>query len=634
LRWFIVRVLAVAAALGVPILGTSLTLVSSESASIATAMREHTDLVRFGDVVELLSGLELIHRDVTDHDDRAMRRDSTAVEREFVVASGSYLRAPPSPAMREAWSRSLAAWSSEVKRGSYTDVDGVFDALLGVSAVLDDETDVESDPIVALQFLGGTITRHLPKTIKAIRHSADETLGVAGPALDPAQLERIAAGRAIESDTLDRAASNIAGAIADQPQLGAHLRPLIARSQRQTRAFDQRIDRILATYRLARADRVVVEHLARAAIDAQIAVWREVRVRSDGLVLARIAAETHRRQIVIACSLLAVVFGTIAIVIIGRHMARRDRIELVSARLEGDVLRSKLQRISAERALRLREAQLRTVFENTNLGIAVFDVDGTVIEHNRTLIAMLGDRAQPLLANQLTRVRAFARYSDAVTFEERHLGADGAPQWLALTLSGVYDEDTCEMVVLLLRDATAERLVHDRLLHAANHDGLTQIANRSAFDAHLRRLFEVTDERFALMYVDLDKFKPVNDTFGHAAGDEVLMKTAERLRAALSGDDFCARLGGDEFAAIIHGDNDASTLSSIGLRVGKAIGLPIPFGGEQLVVTASIGIAIRSAAHQNGSELQIAADLALYAAKESGGNGWRIAAHPALPQVA
>ena len=158
-----------------------------------------------------------------------------------------------------------------------------------------------------------------------------------------------------------------------------------------------------------------------------------------------------------------------------------------------------------------------------------------------------------------------------------------------------------------------------RFAHAALHDPLTGLANRAAFDLALER--RIADARggagrLALAYVDLDGFKPVNDTWGHQAGDRVLQVVARRLEGAFRDADLVARLGGDEFAVIIGPDGTATPLEARVEQARRAITVPIGWEGRELAVTASIGVALRPGAGDTPEALLAAADAAMYRAKE------------------
>jgi diguanylate cyclase (GGDEF)-like protein len=171
--------------------------------------------------------------------------------------------------------------------------------------------------------------------------------------------------------------------------------------------------------------------------------------------------------------------------------------------------------------------------------------------------------------------------------------------------------------VLILLD---NRLLLARISHQAFHDSLTGLANRALFNDRLVHALDLhrRDMRpLALLLIDLDEFKQVNDTLGHPAGDELLVRVSERLLATVRRGDTVARLGGDEFTVLMEDDDDAVELAG---RILAALDKPVCVGAAELAITASIGIAALQAhdAVQSSTEMLKRADLALYAAKRAG----------------
>jgi diguanylate cyclase (GGDEF)-like protein len=164
-----------------------------------------------------------------------------------------------------------------------------------------------------------------------------------------------------------------------------------------------------------------------------------------------------------------------------------------------------------------------------------------------------------------------------------------------------------------------------RLAHQANTDPLTQLANRLMFE---RRLADAIDQSrdgggsVALMMIDLDRFKPVNDTFGHAAGDAVLVEVASRLRGQLRETDLVARLGGDEFAVLSHWGPDE--IAQVAERLLQAVGKPFEVEGQEVSIGASIGAAICPLHASDPAGLLERADRALYRAKHAGRGRFRL----------
>ncbi|GDY31524.1 sensor domain-containing diguanylate cyclase [Gandjariella thermophila] len=173
-----------------------------------------------------------------------------------------------------------------------------------------------------------------------------------------------------------------------------------------------------------------------------------------------------------------------------------------------------------------------------------------------------------------------------------------------------------EHASLALTDAnTVDRM------YRAFHDSLTGLASRGLFVERLTQhlgMAERENQRIALLFIDLDRFKAINDTLGHAAGDQLLTTTAQRLTAQLRGTDVAARFGGDEFAIMLYGVSSLADASVVAERIIRAIGEPMIIGGREFRVNASIGIALSTPGMPNPAELVRRADIAMYQAKRSG----------------
>jgi diguanylate cyclase (GGDEF)-like protein len=161
----------------------------------------------------------------------------------------------------------------------------------------------------------------------------------------------------------------------------------------------------------------------------------------------------------------------------------------------------------------------------------------------------------------------------------------------------------------------------------ALHDALTGLATRLLLQDRLDTALEAANRHqtgLALLLVDLDKFKEVNDTFGHQAGDEVLRVTADRLVEAVRKVDTVARIGGDEFVVLLTDLRDAHAAERIAANIVETLAIPIPFGGREVPVTTSVGVCSAVAGELDAEALFKGADAALYLAKASGRNCLRV----------
>jgi diguanylate cyclase (GGDEF)-like protein len=183
----------------------------------------------------------------------------------------------------------------------------------------------------------------------------------------------------------------------------------------------------------------------------------------------------------------------------------------------------------------------------------------------------------------------------------------------------INDDGRPTRLVGSITDVTARKLLQEQLLQEALYDGLTGLAKGAMFKARLAEAFELSrlkpDYWFALLFLDLDGFKAVNDDLGHAAGDELLASVAKRLKQSLRKNDLAARLGGDEFAIILTEVGQVSELPLIVKRIQNLIRMPHQIGSETADVGAAIGVAVSGSHFSSAEEMLHEADSAMYRAK-------------------
>ena len=183
---------------------------------------------------------------------------------------------------------------------------------------------------------------------------------------------------------------------------------------------------------------------------------------------------------------------------------------------------------------------------------------------------------------------------------------------LCRQLAGQYVKRTLESVRTL-------RTANEQLEHQAFHDPLTSLANRTLFAERLERaMVRSTDTSVAVLFLDLDNFKTVNDTLGHGAGDALLLAATDRLRECVRREDTIARLGGDEFTVLLEDMRDPSDAVRMAERIGEALATPFELAGQQVVISASIGIALDTDRSHKPDDLLREADMAMYRAKSGG----------------
>ncbi|MEA3037769.1 MAG: hypothetical protein QOE79_282, partial [Sphingomonadales bacterium] len=292
------------------------------------------------------------------------------------------------------------------------------------------------------------------------------------------------------------------------------------------------------------------------------------------------------------------------------------------------------ERVVAERALAETEAVNRSILESSPDCILLLDREGTILFVNPlgphalgldAPDAMLGRRWPDLLSTEAAReaAAAVARGAKGQTshLTTLHDGPDGSPKWFDIVATPVFDEaGRAVRLVVVSRDITHQKQSEEKVRWVANHDSLTHLPNRLLFQERLDRLVEGGRDvgRFALLLLDIDEFKRVNDTLGHDAGDALLCAFAERLRETARADDLVARLGGDEFAVILNGVGDEAEVAAAVDALMKSLRQPWVHGGMVLDCDASIGASLFPLDGGTRAELMKHADIALYVAKAAG----------------
>jgi diguanylate cyclase (GGDEF)-like protein/PAS domain S-box-containing protein len=289
-------------------------------------------------------------------------------------------------------------------------------------------------------------------------------------------------------------------------------------------------------------------------------------------------------------------------------------------------------------ALSESERRFHSAFTHASIGMALVSFDGRVLQANTALASILGlDSGTPLVGRELTALMveedraALARNIDCIgaraqdTFnaEMRCRHADGAPLWIALHCAMFNEADSdAPCLIVQVQDISARRHAEAQLNHIAFHDGLTGLPNRSRFHTLLAQALagaQADAERhFAVMFLDFDRFKLINDSMGHSAGDEFLIQVSRRIQDEVRPGDVVARLGGDEFAVLAHqvrAEHDATTLAQ---RLLDTLKRPMRIGGVDVTTSASIGITFSRLGYRAPEEVLRDADTAMYRAKANG----------------
>jgi diguanylate cyclase (GGDEF)-like protein/PAS domain S-box-containing protein len=296
----------------------------------------------------------------------------------------------------------------------------------------------------------------------------------------------------------------------------------------------------------------------------------------------------------------------------------------------------------AEAADRLLEMEQR--FESTlalaAIGIAHVDDAGRFLYANPQLCKMLGYSERELVglsfrqishpddahATDELRTKLHNRQIESFKVEKRYLRKDATPIWVALTIAAMHDiAGNRTYDISIVEDISARKLAEERAQYLATHDDLTGLPNRAQFGQLLSVAIEnagLRGTRLAVLFIDLDRFKIINDSMGHAAGDILLCTMAARFRECLGECDVVARLGGDEFVVLLPSVSGKSQISVIAKQLLRAAMRPVEVQGQECRVTASIGICIHPQPGQDDRDVMKLADMAMYSAKEGGKNNF------------
>ncbi|HEY0372180.1 MAG TPA: EAL domain-containing protein [Thermoanaerobaculia bacterium] len=289
-----------------------------------------------------------------------------------------------------------------------------------------------------------------------------------------------------------------------------------------------------------------------------------------------------------------------------------------------------------EEARRGAEERFRALVENSAEGIALIDAHGQFLYTGPSTTRILGYHEDLTGTNLFELVhqedaegarrnlRTLLDADNAVLSAELRLRhASGEWRWIESTYKNLLFNRSVRAVVVNYRDITERKLSEETLQHLAYRDTLTDLPNRFLFHDRLEQAIEQARRRnagVAVMYVDLDRFKVVNDTLGHTIGDRLLQVVSRRLRDVLRSDDTIARLGGDEFAVILPEVVRAEDAGTVGWKLIGALREPIVVEGHELHVTASAGISLFPSDGTDVETLLKHADAALYRSKDTGRN--------------
>lgn len=302
-----------------------------------------------------------------------------------------------------------------------------------------------------------------------------------------------------------------------------------------------------------------------------------------------------------------------------------------------------LKRKKQEIAIKLREQQnlFEILFHHTNNGVALLNLDGQFLRVNQSLCQLIGySELDILLFNYYSLI-----YSSDITHMQMHIqqllnnqikSYQSEQQlyrknreviWVIATVSVIRDyENKAKYFLVQLQNITLQKKAEERLRHMAFHDPLTGLANRNKLEQFIIQTLAAArrhHQGFALLFLDLDRFKNINDAIGHEAGDVLLQIIGERLHSSIRNTDMVARLGGDEFVLLISDVTKIESVAVIAKKILENVLKVIMIQGQEIYITTSIGISVYPYDGQTMATLMKNADLALYRAKELGRNNYQ-----------
>ena len=307
------------------------------------------------------------------------------------------------------------------------------------------------------------------------------------------------------------------------------------------------------------------------------------------------------------------------------------------------VFRDITARRSVENLLRESEERFHSAFDLAAIGMALVAVDGRFLQVNSSLCKIFGYSAEVLLISNLQMLTHDDDHDKVLGHHLRQLLTDELPSfqielkcyhkivgkmvWALLSASLVRNAaEEPQYSIIQIQDITDRKHAEQQLVYIGNHDPLTGLLNRVQFhDRFTQALSSVQrhETKLALMFLDLDRFKLINDTLGHRIGDLLLQAVSERLKSSIRINDTLARLGGDEFVVLLSDINLIDDVARIAQKTIELLTQPFTLEGNDIVITASVGISVYPDDGENSQILLTNADTAMYLAKERGKNNYQ-----------
>lgn len=296
-------------------------------------------------------------------------------------------------------------------------------------------------------------------------------------------------------------------------------------------------------------------------------------------------------------------------------------------------------RILEEQSLALGESEerFRSAFNYAPIGIALVSPEGNWLKVNRALCEILGYSEEEFLAADFQSMlftedlgNTFIKIHELLSgkiptcqLEQRYIHKSKRTVWAAWSVSTASDVNSKRPnLIFQIQDITDKKLAEEHLQYKATHDALTSLPNRAYFMSRLEQALnkarQNSNYKISVLFIDLDRFKVINDSLGHLIGDQLLIGISGRLRECLRPNDLVARLGGDEFTILVEGKYEPNEVVRIAERLQEKFAQPFDLSGHEIYSSASIGILHRSEQHLTPEDMMRDADTAMYQAKRAG----------------
>ncbi|TCV89658.1 EAL domain-containing protein [Sulfurirhabdus autotrophica] len=305
------------------------------------------------------------------------------------------------------------------------------------------------------------------------------------------------------------------------------------------------------------------------------------------------------------------------------------------------VARDMTSRIEADASLRESEERFRATFSQAAMGLAHVSLEGRWLRVNQKLCEITGYSEEELLGFTFQDVthpddldedlefirKMLAEEIHDYSLEKRYIHKSGAYIWINLTVSLARNADgQPNYFISVIEDISRRKRIEAELVHLVNHDALTGLSNRTLLQDRLSQAISYaarSEKQVAVMFIDLDRFKNINDSLGHDIGDKVIVEAGHRLLSTVRDGDTVARLGGDEFVVVLTDIASELDVSMVAHKALDSLSQPLAMNGTEFYPTASIGISLFPRDGHNAQVLLKNADTAMYRAKDAGRNNYQ-----------